>query len=342
MSPGGNGRAASAEQVSARVPAAGAWKHERLRAASGPQRPGTTDPSAVCRPGSQGRKGAWGAAPGRGAGTRGPVHGRAGCRGACVRGSGLPLPRRRRGPPAPLAPGAPSLPPSPPAGSVGSGLCPARSPAAPRGGPRANTAERRGSRAAPAPQIFGPRGGGLAGQLRACGRGEAQPGQAPPAAPAPAGRAFVMQMARWRPRSALGRAPRHPPLTWGGGGVSAPGSGPGQRGRPALSSRRGDTDPLDAGPHAQVAGLLWACLLPRIPGKGICGRWGPRLGSRGRSSPAAVCDTFRGSTPHPGLLCAPPSQTSGPGPLPSRPLQALWVLGTPLLCTPASVFPPVL
>lgn len=77
-------------------------------------------------------------------------------------------------PPPPPGTRSPALPPFPLA-TCGVGqiraFVPRRSPAAPRGAPRANTAERRGSRAAPAPQIFGTLGGGLAGQLRACGRG---------------------------------------------------------------------------------------------------------------------------------------------------------------------------
>lgn len=92
---------------------------------------------------------------------------------------------------------------------------PRPSPAAPRGSPRANTAERPGSRAAPAPQISRPRGGGLAGQLRACGRAELG---------APLSRSHrrgAPLSCRWpaggRPRSAaLGQ------LTWGVGDNSAP------------------------------------------------------------------------------------------------------------------------
>lgn len=83
-------------------------------------------------------------------------------------------PRPPLPPPTPTPAQSPPRPPFPLA-TCGVGqiraFVPRRSPAAPRGAPRANTAERRGSRAAPAPQIFGPRGGGLAGQLRACGRG---------------------------------------------------------------------------------------------------------------------------------------------------------------------------
>lgn len=63
-------------------------------------------------------------------------------------------------------------------------------------------------------------------------------------------------------------------------------------------------------------------------------------GAEAQAPTATVWSTF-GEQP-PWLLCPWSSQTSRAGPLPSRPLPAVRVLGTPPLGTPASVFPPVL
>lgn len=168
---------------------------------------------------------------------RGQVAGTSGSRG-------LGRPRRPPSPPLPLR-SRPDAPPLPLA-TCGVGrirpFVPRPSPAAPRGVPGANTAERRGSRAAPAPQISGPRGGGLAGQLRDCGR----------AGPAPLGAARAPSHPTAAPLSckwpAGGRAPQLLQLTWGredgagwggedGEAVLASRSGPGPQQRPALSSR---------------------------------------------------------------------------------------------------------
>lgn len=150
-----------------------------------------------------------------GEGARGPGH--RGCCGQCA-----PTPRRPSPPPPALAPRR--VLPSPLA-TCGVGqiraFVPRPGPAAPRGAPRANTAERRGSRAAPAPQISGPQGGGLAGQLRPAG-GCCAPAGAPPSA---AGRALSC---RWPAGGALR------PGSWEGGSLSQISQA---GGRPSSSSR---------------------------------------------------------------------------------------------------------
>lgn len=117
---------------------------------------------------SRSRKGgAWKAAPERRPGKRNPVTQRQ------VAGDGLPWPGGSSPqPPWPSHPPPASSPTRLPSSSLATcgvgqiwAFVPRPSPAALRGAPRANTAECRGSRAAPAPQIFGSRGGGLARQL---------------------------------------------------------------------------------------------------------------------------------------------------------------------------------
>lgn len=134
-------------------------------------------------------------------------------------------PRRRGGPRPPPPALAPRRVLPSPLATCGVGqiraFVPRPGPAAPRGAPRANTAERRGSRAAPTPQISGPQGGGLAGQLRPAG-GCCAPAGAPPSA---AGRALSC---RWPAGGALR------PGSWEGGSLSQISQA---GGRPSSSSR---------------------------------------------------------------------------------------------------------
>lgn len=158
----------------------------------------------------------------------------------------------------------PTLPsPSPPAGRSDPAFVPRPSPSAPRGAPRANTAERR-ARVPPPPLISGgrrARGGGLAGQLRP---------RAGCARPLPPRRAFVMQM----PLAARARSPADP--------APAPKAGPG---RPETRvTLPPEPDLPGAGRPAPVARRLWACLLA-FQAEDLCAVSTAGCGAHLRNSP---------------------------------------------------------